>query len=56
MLSALIRKELFQCSGFCIVALIACAALPSWLYDPYQPDFPPFTGGFTLSFVGLYAT
>ncbi|MFO1002496.1 MAG: hypothetical protein U0936_19370 [Planctomycetaceae bacterium] len=55
MLSALIRKELFQCSGFCLVALLTCAALPSWLYDPNRPEFPPFTGGFSLYFVGLYS-
>lgn len=38
MLSALIRKELFQCGGFCIVALIACAALPRGLMIPINPN------------------
>jgi len=50
--SALIRKEMVQCGGFCIIALIACAALPYWFYDENRSLAVPFIGGTYVQFVG----
>lgn len=52
---ALIRKELFQCSGFCLIALMTCAALPYWLSNPYQqPIRTPFLAGFSAPIENAY--